>query len=157
MRGFLAPARALAGATTHQVSSRRAPARPTLATTPNFLILMPLSLRQGGHRASMAGTIGRFGIGWVGVQRTSGRGSLAVRMGQGWHGLSADVGSRLLLPRRVATNFAGNSVSVRLRQLSQCEFGKQCMHLLRRVQRIPEQVSIAILAERAFRDAQGHA
>ena len=36
---------------------------PSLATTPNSLILMPLSPRQGGHRASMAGTIGLFGTG----------------------------------------------------------------------------------------------
>jgi hypothetical protein len=39
---------------------------PTLATTPNLLILMPLSPRQGGHRASMAGTIGLPGIWSVG-------------------------------------------------------------------------------------------
>jgi len=38
---------------------------PSLATTSNFLIPMPLCPRQGGHRASMAGTIGLFGIGSV--------------------------------------------------------------------------------------------
>jgi len=30
------------------------------------LIHMPLSARRGDHRASMAGTIGLPGIGWVG-------------------------------------------------------------------------------------------
>ncbi len=45
-------------------------ARPTLATTPNPLILMPLSPRQGGHRTPMAGTIGLFGIGSVGAADT---------------------------------------------------------------------------------------
>ena len=37
-----------------------------LATSPNPLIFMPIPPRRGGHRASMADTIGLLGIGWVG-------------------------------------------------------------------------------------------
>lgn len=39
---------------------------PTLATTTNSLIHKPILPRRGGHRASMAGTIGLPGIGWSG-------------------------------------------------------------------------------------------
>ena len=48
-------------------------------------------------------------------------------------------------------------VAARLRQLSKREFREQCMHLFRRVQRIPKEVSIAVVAERALGDAKCHA
>ena len=50
-----------------KISGLGGTAGATLATIPNSLNVMPLSPRQGGHRASMAGTIGLRGIGWVGT------------------------------------------------------------------------------------------
>lgn len=51
----------------------------------------------------------------------------------------------------------GVAVSGRLWQLLKRLFGHQSMHFSRRVQRIPEKILIAVLAECAFGDAKSHA
>ena len=62
------------------------------------------------------------------------------------------VGSVLVLPTEMSSLF----VPVRSRQLFQREFREQCMHFLRRVKRIPEEVCIAVFTERPVGDAEHH-